>query len=369
MMLLCLPFLNCTSTKKEEPKTTLKDALSGKFLIGTAMNSSQIWGKDTLGVKVITQQFDAVVAENCMKSMHLQPKDGEFDFKDADQFVDFGERNNMFITGHCLIWHSQVPAWFFTDTVGKDVSKEILTERMKNHITTVVSRYKGRVKGWDVVNEALNDDGTYRNSKFYTIIGKDFIPLAFKFAHDADPDAELYYNDYNEWYAGKRDSIVKMVIQLKDQGLRIDAVGMQGHIGMDYPNLEDYKAAMDSFAAAGVKVMVTELELSALPTPRPNVGANISDIEIYRKEMNPYTDGLPDSVATAWTNRMASFFKLFIDNSDKIERVTLWGVSDADSWKNDFPMPGRTDYPLLFDRNHQPKTIVSTIIQEAKKNK
>jgi len=366
-LLLFTCLFACSKQQAQTSTTTLKKALAGKFLIGTSLNSNQIWGKDTSAVKVITQQFDAIVAENCMKSMHLQPKEGEFNFNDADQFVEFGEHNNMFITGHCLIWHSQAPQWFFTDAQGKDVSKDVLIERMKNHITTVVSRYKGRVKGWDVVNEAFNDDGTYNNSKFYEIIGEEYIPLAFKFAHEADPDAELYYNDYNEWYVGKRVAIVKMIKQLRDQGLRIDAIGMQGHIGMDYPSLEEYKAAIDAYAAAGVKVMVTELDLSVLPSPRKNVGANISDIEAYRNEMNPYTGGLPDSVATAWTNRVASFFKLFIDNSEKIERVTLWGVADGQSWKNDFPMPGRTDYPLLFDRNYQPKAIVSTIIQEAEK--
>jgi len=347
--------------------TTLKEALAGKFLIGTAMNLDQIWEKDTMAVKVITQQFDAIGAENCMKSMFLQPKEGEFNFKDADQFVAFGEQNHLWMTGHCLIWHSQTPSWFFTDKDGNAVSRDTLIARMRNHIMTVVGRYKGSVKGWDVVNEALNDDGTYRNSKFYEIVGEDFIPLAFKFAHEADPNAELYYNDYNEWRPEKRDAIVKLVKKLKDEGLRIDAVGMQGHVGMDYPDLGDYKAAIDAYAAAGVKVMVTELDLSALPSPRRNVGANISDIEAYRNEMNPYTGSLPDSVSTAWTNRMAAFFKLFIDNKDKMERVTLWGVTDGQSWKNNFPMRGRTDYPLLFDRNYQPKAIVSAIIQEAEK--
>ena len=341
---------------------TLKEALKDKFLIGTALNANHIWGKDTLGIKIITQQFNAIVAENCMKSMFLQPKEGEFYFDEADRFTAFGEKNNLFIIGHCLIWHSQAPAWFFVDKEGNNVSREVLIERMRSHITTVVSRYKGRIKGWDVVNEALNDNGTYRNSKFYEIIGEDFIPLAFKFAHEADPDAELYYNDYNEWHVGKREAIVKMIKQLKDNGLRIDAVGMQGHIGMDYPGLDEYRAAIDAYSGAGVKVMVTELEMSALPTPRRNVGADISDTETYRKEMNPYTEGLPDSINMAWTERMASFFKLFTDNSDKIARVTLWGVTDADSWKNDFPMPGRTDYPLLFDRNYRPKAVVKQVI-------
>ncbi|MDR0824179.1 MAG: endo-1,4-beta-xylanase [Prevotella sp.] len=370
---ICLAFtlLDCSQTKKEvevkEP--SLKEALKDKFLIGTALNLNQIWGKDTLAVNIVKRQFSAIVAENCMKSMYLQPKEGEFYFNDADRFVDFGEQNGLFITGHTLIWHSQAPGWFFTDDKGKDVSKKVLIERIKNHITTVISRYKGRIKGWDVVNEAILDDGSWRDSKFYQIIGEDFIPLAFRFAHEADPDAELYYNDYNEWHAGKRDAIVKLIKSLKDSGLRIDAVGMQGHIGMDYPNLEEYKAAIDAYVSAGVKVMITELDLSALPSPRQkNIGANVSDTAAYRQEMNPYTGGLPDSVATAWTQRMGDFFNLFIANSEHIKRVTLWGVMDADSWKNDYPMPGRTDYALLFDREYKAKQIVKEIIEKANAN-
>jgi endo-1,4-beta-xylanase len=368
---ICLAFImpGCSQTKKENEIKVLelKNALKDKFLIGTALNVDQIWEKDSLAGKVIKQQFDAIVAENCMKSMYLQPQKGEFYFDDADKFVEFGERNNMFVTGHTLIWHSQAPDWFFTDDKGKDVSKEVLIERMKNHITTVVSRYKGRIKGWDVVNEAILDDGSWRDSKFYRIIGEEFIPLAFRFAHEADPDAELYYNDYNEWHAGKRDAIVKMIKTFKEEGIRIDAVGMQGHIGMDYPDLGEYKAAMDAYTAAGVKVMITELDLSALPSPRRNVGANVTDTAAYRQEMNPYTDSLPDSVSTAWTKRMGDFFRLFVDNNDKVKRVTLWGVGDAGSWKNDFPMPGRTDYPLLFDRQYEAKPIVKEIIEMANK--
>ena len=357
----------CFSVKASaQNKETLKDALAGKFLIGTALSANQISGKDPQIVELVQKQFSAIVPENCMKPALLEPKQGEFTFDDADRFTAFGEQNHLWMTGHCLVWHSQVPAWFFVDKDGNEVSRDTLIARMKNHIMTVVERYKGRIKGWDVVNEALNDDGSYRESKWYKIIGPDYIPLAFQFAHEADPDVELYYNDYNEWYAGKRDAIVKLVKQLKDAGLRIDAIGMQGHIGMDYPNLDDYKAAIDAYAAAGVKVMVTELDMSALPSPRRNVGANVSDMEAYRNEMNPYTAGLPDSVSEAWTKRMASFFKLFIDSKDKMERVTLWGVTDAVSWKNNFPMRGRTDYPLLFDRNYQPKPVVKAIIDMAK---
>jgi len=352
----------------ESNEPTLKEAFKDKFLIGTAMNLDQISGKDSLAAKLIREQFDAIVAENCMKSMYLQPEEGKFNFTEADRFVSFGEKNNMFITGHTLIWHSQAPAWFFVDEKGKDVSREVLIERMKNHITTIVKHYKGAIKGWDVVNEAILEDGSYRKSKFYEIIGEDFIPLAFQFAHEADPDAELYYNDYNEWHPGKRDAVVKLVKSLKEKGLRIDGVGMQGHIGMDYPGIGEYEEAILAYSGAGVKVMVTELDISALPSPSKNVGANISDTIAYQKEVNPYVEGLPREVESEWENRYKEFFALFLKHHDKISRVTLWGVTDGDSWKNDFPVRGRTDYALLFDRRYQPKPIVGELIKMAEQN-
>lgn len=370
LMLLLLCCVQAKSTS-DDKNPSLKNALDGKFYIGTALNLNQIQGRDTASLRIVKDQFAAIVAENCMKSMYMQPKEGEFFFDDADKFVELGEQNHLFVTGHCLIWHSQVPSWFFTDDKGKDVSPEVLKERMKNHITTIVSRYKGRIKGWDVVNEAILDNGEFRKSKFYEILGEEFIPLAFQYAHEADPDVELYYNDYNEWLTEKRDAIVKLVKTLKEKGIRIDGVGMQGHVGLDSPTLADYKAAIDAYTALGVKVMITEFELSALPSPRFNVGANISDTEAYRKEMNPYVEALPDSVSDIWSKRMLEYFTLFLDNSDKVSRVTMWGVTDGDSWKNNFPMRGRTDYPLLFDRSYKAKPVVQSIIDEAmsKKNR
>ena len=368
LMLLLLCCVQAKSTS-DDKTPSLKKALDGKFYIGTALNLNQIQGRDTASLRIVKDQFAAIVAENCMKSMYMQPKEGEFFFDDADKFVELGEQNHLFVTGHCLIWHSQVPSWFFTDDKGKDVSPEVLKERMKNHITTIVNRYKGRIKGWDVVNEAILDNGEFRKSKFYEILGEEFIPLAFQYAHEADPDAELYYNDYNEWLNEKRDAIVNLVKTLKEKGIRIDGVGMQGHVGLDSPTLADYKAAIDAYTALGVKVMITEFELSALPSPRFNVGANISDTEAYRKEMNPYVEALPDSVSDIWSKRMLEYFTLFLDNSDKVSRVTMWGVTDGDSWKNNFPMRGRTDYPLLFDRSYKAKPVVQSIIDEAMSKK
>jgi len=349
-----------------EQASTLKDAFNGKFYIGTAMNTPQIKGQDTAAVNVIKEQFSAIVAENCMKSGPMQPKEGEFDFTLADQFVDFGVQNNKFITGHCLVWHAQAPRWFFTDSLGNQVTPEVLKERMKRHIYTVVGRYKGRVKGWDVVNEAIEDDGSYRKSKYFQILGEDFIKYAFQFAHEADPDCELYYNDYSEAIPAKRDGIAAMVKKLKDQGIRIDAIGMQCHIGLDYPSLEDYEKAIQTYSALGVKVMVTEMDISVLPNPDRNVSAEISTSFEYKEKLNPYTQGLPDSARVALENRYLDFFKLFLKYDDAFSRVTVWGVSDANSWKNWFPVRGRTDYPLLFDRKNQPKSVVPLLIELAK---
>lgn len=358
---------SCKPAQKPEP--TLKDAFANKFYIGTAMNAEQIMGTDSATVEVIKKNFNAIVAENCMKSGPIQPEEGKFDFELADKFVEFGEKNNMYITGHTLIWHSQAPRWFFTDSLGNDVTPEVLTERMKTHIFTVMGRYKGKIKGWDVVNEAVEDDGSYRNSKFYQILGEDFIKLAFQFAHEADPEAELYYNDYSMAIPSKRDGVVAMVKKLQEQGVKIDGIGMQGHVSIDGPSIEEFEKSIEAYAALGVKVMITELDMTVLKMPDPSVGAEVSASFEYKQELNPYVDGLPDSINTIYEQRYLDFFKLFLKHQDKISRVTLWGVNDSNSWKNDWPIFGRTDYCLLFDRQNQAKPVVAKIIEEALKQK
>lgn len=359
--------MNVASGAFAQEVKTLKEALKDKFLIGTSVNTRQAAGNDQAGVRLIQQHFNSIVAENCMKSEGIHPEENRYDFTKADQFVEFGEQNNMTIIGHTLIWHSQLSPWFCVDKKGQNVSPAVLKKRMKAHITTIVKRYKGRIKGWDVVNEAIEDDGSYRKSKFYEILGEEFIPLAFQYAHEADPDVELYYNDYSMANSGKREGVVRMVNELKKRGIRIDAVGMQGHIGMDYPEVGEFEKSLLAFAATGVKVMITELDLTVLPMPRKDIGAEISATFEYQKEMNPYPEQLPSDVSEAWNNRMNDFFSLFLKHHKLISRVTVWGVADSDSWRNDWPMPGRTDYPVLFDRNHQPKPVVGRIIDEAVK--
>ena len=352
---------NQKATVVEEP--SLKDAVGDKFLMGVALNVNQSSGVDTSSIKLVKQHFNSIVAENCMKCEVIHPEEDRYDFTLADQFVSFGEKNGMAVIGHCLIWHSQLAPWFCVDEKGNNVTPEVLKQRMKDHITTIVTRYKGRIKGWDVVNEAILEDGSYRKSKFYEILGEEFIPLAFQYAHEADPDAELYYNDYAMNMPGKREGVVKLVSSLKEKGIRIDAVGMQGHMGMDYPDINEFEQSIVAFAGTGVKVMVTEWDMSALSTVKQS--ANISDTVAYQKMLNPYPETLPDSVSKAWNNRMKQFFGLFEKHADVISRVTAWGVSDSDSWKNDFPVKGRHDYPLLFDRNYQPKPFVKEIMAES----
>lgn len=352
---------NQKATVVEEP--SLKNAVGDKFLMGVALNVNQSSGVDTSSIKLVKQHFNSIVAENCMKCEVIHPEEDRYDFTLADQFVSFGEKNGMAVIGHCLIWHSQLAPWFCVDEKGNNVTPEVLKQRMKDHITTIVTRYKGRIKGWDVVNEAILEDGSYRKSKFYEILGEEFIPLAFQYAHEADPDAELYYNDYAMNMPGKREGVVKLVSSLKEKGIRIDAVGMQGHMGMDYPDINEFEQSIVAFAGTGVKVMVTEWDMSTLPTVKQS--ANISDTVAYQKMLNPYPETLPDSVSKAWNNRMKQFFGLFEKHADVISRVTAWGVSDGDSWKNDFPVKGRHDYPLLFDRNYQPKPFVKEIMAES----
>jgi len=306
-LILITMMSGCKTLEKKSSETSLKKSLKGKFLIGVAVNDAQASGKDTAGIRIIKQHFNAVVAENCMKSEVIHPEENRYDFTQSDRLVEFGEKNKMVVTGHNLIWHSQLSPWFCVDKDGKNVSREVLIERIKNHIFTIVGRYKGRILGWDVVNEAIEDDGSYRKSKFYEILGEDYIPLAFQFAHEADPNAELYYNDYSMAHKGRREGVVKMVHKLKEQGLRIDAVGMQGHMQMDFPKVEEFEKSILAFADAGVKVMITEMDMTLLPSPKRNIGANVGTRFEYTKEMNPYPDSLPDSVSQAWNSRMDDF--------------------------------------------------------------
>ena len=342
----------------------LKDALGKYCLVGAAINQWQSDGQVPEADAITDLHFNCAVAENCMKSEVLAPAEGVFDFRTADKFVSYCQQHKLKIIGHCLVWHSQAPDWMFTDGYcASPASKEKLRERMVKHIKTVVGHYKGVVHGWDVVNEAIEDDGSFRKSPFYNLLGEEFIELAFRTAHEADPDAELYYNDYSMAQPGKREAVCRLVKKLKDKGLRIDGVGMQSHSGLDYPNLTEYEKSIDAFAALGVKVMITELDLNVLPNPEGFSGAAVEQNYEFQQKYNPYTAGLPAEKAKEIDKRWMQLFDIFYRHRSQISRINLWGVSDGGSWLNGWPVKGRTNYPLLFDRHYQAKPVVNEIIK------
>jgi endo-1,4-beta-xylanase len=324
-----------------------------------------IGGIDTRGLAIFREQFNAVTDENYMKWEKIHPRPGEYDFTVADRFVELAEENNMYIIGHVLIWHSQTPVWVFRDDSGNMADRETLLNRMHDHIKTVVGHYKGRVHAWDVINEPVGDDGKIRENIWYRIIGEDYVMKAFQWTHEADPDAKLIFNDYSIASPHKRNAVIKLIEDLKSKGVRVDEVGMQGHYSLDYPDLKELEESIIAFHEAGCDVAITELDLDLLPWPGLDMGADVRQRMEMRKELNPYPDGLPEEMQKKHTDRYVDFFKIFIEHKDKISRVTFWGIHDGQSWKNNWPIPGRTNYCLLYDRNYNPKPVVNALIELA----
>lgn len=346
---------------------SLKETFKNLFYIGTALNYDQIRGLETASTKIIEKQFNSITPENILKWESVHPEPNKYNFAPADSFVALGEKNNMFMVGHTLIWHYQTPAWVFEDDSGNQVDRETLLLRMRDHIFAVVGRYKGRINGWDVVNEAVDDNGQPRKSNWMQIIGEDYLQKAFEWAHEADPDAELYYNDYNLWRPAKRESVVQLVRNLQSKGVHIDGIGLQGHWGLDYPPLDELEASIVAYSKLDVRVMITELDLNILPLPAPEMGADIALNFELQKELNPYPEELPDSMQEQLANRYAELFMVLNKHHNSISRVTLWGVHDGQSWSNNWPIRGRTAYPLLFDRKFQPKPAFYAVIKTAEK--
>lgn len=348
-----------------QTRPTLKEVFKRDFLVGAALNESQFSERDTRGAALVKAHFNTITPENVLKWESVHPKPDTYDFDAPDSYVNFGVKNKMFIIGHTLIWHNQTPKWVFEDDKGNPVNRDTLLKRMRDHIYTVVGRYKGRINGWDVVNEALNEDGTMRQTQWLKIIGEDYLVKAFQFAREADPKAELYYNDYSLENKAKRDGAVELIKKLKAAGVAITGVGLQGHNKMDWPTLEEQDATIVAFANLKMKVMITELDIDVLPPASQHSGADITlNVELQAK-LNPYTKELPDSVQQALAKRYAELFSVYLKHRDVITRVTFWGVTDKDSWLNSWPVRGRTSYPLLFDRNGQPKPAFDAVVQVA----
>ena len=349
---------------------SLKEAYQGAFYIGTAINYDISIGADKPSQQIVLDQFNSITIENAMKAAPINPEPGVYNFGPADAFVEFGKAHGMFTVGHTLIWHNQTPSWFFHDKHGKPNTPAAQMDRLQQHIKTVAGRYAGKVDAWDVVNEVIADDGSYRPTTWVEGIGDgdELVKAAFKYAAQYAPNTELYYNDFNAWRPAKRDGIVRLVKMLQAEGIRIDGIGIQGHWGLNYPKTEYIEAAIDAFAALGVKVMITELDIDVLPLTREGqiIGTGMLhpqyQLEEFKTYLDPYADGLPANVQQQLSDRYAELFKLFYQRRDKIDRVTFWGVDDSMSWKNDYPIANRTNYPLLYNRNKTPKPAVKAIL-------
>jgi endo-1,4-beta-xylanase len=359
--LLSLTVIACGKSQNDAA-VTLKDAFEDAFLIGAALNRAHIYGEDQQGLALVKTHFNSITPENITKWEHIHPQPDRYDFEAADRLVEFGEQNGMFIVGHPLVWHSQTPKWVFEDANGKPLEREALLQRMQEHIQAVVGRYKGRINAWDVVNEAMNDDGTLRASPWHTIIGEDYIEKAFEYAQAADPDAELYYNDYSLENPDKRAGTIRLIQSLQAKGLKVTAVGTQGHWGFDWPSMAELEKTITDFAALGVKVMVTEMEIDVLPAIENYHGADIATRGEWDPKLDPYRDGFPADMQQKLARRYSELFQVLLTHRDAITRVTFWGVTDGDSWKNNWPVPGRTNHPLLFDRQAQPKPAFHSLV-------
>ncbi|MGH9606619.1 MAG: endo-1,4-beta-xylanase [Terracidiphilus sp.] len=346
--------------------TALKTAFKGDFVVGAAINAAQISGQDKVGDAIVEAQFNSISPENCLKWANVHPLPGKYNFTLADQYVAFGQKHHMFIVGHNLVWHNQVPAWVFRDSKGNLLGRDALLARMKDHILTVVGRYKGKIQSWDVVNEALNEDGTLRQSLWYKIIGPDYIAKAFEYAHEADPKAQLTYNDYNLALSeAKRNGAIKLIKELQAEGVQIYSVGMQNHDTLTVPTAEQEDAAISAFGALGLKVTISELDINVLPTPGYKPTADVTLSIKQNPKLNPYVNGLPGPVQKELAERYAGLFRVFLKHRGVVERVTFWGVTNGDSWLNDWPVFGRTSYPLLFGRDGQPNSAFDAVIRVA----
>ena len=319
--------------------------------MGVAIRPSSVDGEEA---SLIIKHFESVTAENAMKMGPIHPRENEFNWKDADVIVDFAEKNNLKLRGHTLCWHNQAPSWMFKDSEGNDTSKEVLLKRLKDHINAVVSRYKGKIYAWDVVNEVIDDDDLkyFRESPWYKICGDEYIKKAFEYAHEADPNALLFYNDYNTESPGKRDRIYKMLKQLLDQKVPIHGVGLQGHWSIFGPTEQELRQSIEKFSSLGLQIQITELDISVYKSEntRRDRGQNEPDIftpEMEAKQLEQYK----------------MVFKVFREYKEKITGVTFWNVSDKSSWLDNFPVRGRKNYPLLFDQDFKPKKAYWEVVR------
>ena len=342
----------------------LKTLMPPDLRIGAALNQAQIDGVDAAAVAIVTRHFNSITPENILKWEEVHPEPNRYQFAASDRFVSFGRAHDMLMVGHTLVWHQQTPAWVFAGASGQKPDRATVLERMRTHITTVVGRYRGRIHAWDVVNEALEEDGTLRRTPWLEAVGEDYIAKAFEFAREADPEAELYYNDYNLWKPAKRAGAIAVVHRLRKQGIRVDGIGEQAHWGLADPPITQIDVAIGELAAgSGVRVALTELDVDVLPREPDMWGADLSRKAAIRATTNIYPAGLPDAQQRQLAQRYAEIFEVVLRHRTRLSRVTFWGVTDAQSWLHDFPIPGRVNYPLLWDRQARPKPALDAVVE------
>jgi endo-1,4-beta-xylanase len=337
LVFAALIFAGHSQNQNQTPRSlTLCQKYKSYFPIGAAVSPRVLKSADSI---LIIRHYNSLVCENHMKPMWTQPKENEYSFTNADFVVAFAKRNNMKLRGHTLVWHNQTPGWFFKDG-DQAASKDLLKERMHKHIQTVISHFKDDVYAWDVVNEAISDgkDEFLRtSSSWYKILGEEYIELAFRYAREADPNAKLFYNDYNAWQPEKRDNIIRLVKSLQAKGIKVDGIGMQGHWKIGSPTKEQIETAIDMFAALGVSVQITEL-----------------DVSVYQTDQDKQVEMTPE-LEQQQADYYQMCFEVFRAKKEKISGVTFWGAADNSTWLDNFPVRGRKDYPLLFDTQLQPK--------------
>lgn len=324
----------------------LKDYYKEYFPIGVSVSPTSLTGFQSV---LILKHFQSLTAENVMKPVLIHPEEKRYFWDNADRIVDFAKANGLLIRGHTLCWHKQTPDWMFRDQDGKSVKKEVLLARLKDHITQVVKRYKGKIYAWDVVNEAIDDDDSkfMRETDWFKICGEEYIAKAFQWAHEADPDAQLFYNDYNTESPIKRDKIYRLLKKLLNDGVPVHGIGLQGHWNIYNPNEKDLRDAIEKFSSLGLKIQITELDVSVYSSAETDSADNIFTPEREKKQIEKYE----------------MVFRVLRDYRKVITGVTFWNVSDKSSWLDNFPVRGRKNYPLLFDQNLKPKKAYWKVVE------
>ncbi len=328
----------------------LRDVYAHDFRVGVAFSHGLLDSGDAAALALAGTQFNAFTPENDMKWANIHPKENAYNYGPADALMLFAEQHHMSVTGHTLVWHQESPNWIFEDAPGVPASRETVLLRLREHMRTVMGHYRGRIHGWDVVNEAISTkkDEWLRDSPWLKALGEDYVEQAFRLAREADPGAELYYNDYNLEQPVKREKAVRLIKRLQDRGVHIDGIGLQGHFTLKSVDTAEVAKTIETFAAMGLRVNISELDMSLYG---------------YGDRDNRYPDGAPAELLAEQADQYAALFQVFLTHHDKLDRITFWGVHDGLSYANYMPVKDRPDYPLLFDRAGKPKPAFYAVVK------